>query len=63
MKNINVVYLSLMFWSETVKFLMFDCHFNDQFSLIETSQLIIGTNQLTDFFMMGTLVVNGLTHF
>ena len=39
------------------------CHkpFNDQCSYhIETSQLICRANQLTGFYMMGTLVVEGL---
>ena len=31
------------------------------FSIIETGQLICSPNQLTDFFMMGALVVEGLT--
>ena len=35
--------------------------FNDQCSRhIETSQLICSANQLTGFYMMGTLVVKGL---
>ena len=34
--------------------------FNDQYSPIETSQLIWKANQLTGFYMMGTLVVKGL---
>ena len=35
--------------------------FNDQYSHhIETSQLICKANQLTGFYMMGTLVVKGL---
>ena len=42
---------------------MFGYQFNEQFSLIETSQLVSETNQLTGFFMIGTLVVNGFTYF
>ena len=44
--------------------LRYHYHFNDQCSHhVETSQLIRRANQLTGFYMMGTLAVTRLTYY